>query len=112
MSVGLILLAEPITVLMFGETYQSSYPVLVIWSPIIVIIGLSQVYGKSLLYSTGHELLMTMCTFLGMVMFLVVGIPGIISFSFFGAAAASLAAEITVTLSMMIIGKKPNWKFK
>lgn len=106
MVVGLVLLAEPITVVMFGEAYHSSYLVLVIWAPIIAIIGLSQVYGKSLLYSTGHELLMTLCTFGGMVAFLIVGIPGIMKFSFYGAAIASLIAEAIVTLSMMIIGKK------
>ncbi len=106
MAVGLMLLSESIIVVMFGETYHSSYLVLVIWAPIIAIIGLSQVYGKSLLYSTGHELQMTLCTFLGMLTFLLVGIPGIIHYSFYGAAVASLTAEVFVTLSMMIIGKK------
>ena len=106
MAVGLMLLSESITVVMFGETYHSSYLVLVIWAPIIAIIGLSQVYGKSLLYSTGHELLMTFCTFLGMLTFLLVGILGIIHYSFYGAAVASLIAEGVVTLSMMIIGRK------
>lgn len=106
MTVGILLLAEPITVLMFSETYHASYLVLVIWAPIIAVIGLSQVYGKSLLYSTGHEILMVFCTFLGMMAFLIVGVPGILKYSFYGAAVASLVAEITVTVSMMIAGKK------
>ena len=104
-AVGMALLAKPITLLMFGNQYLQSYPVLVIWAPIIAIIGLSQVYGKSILYSTGHEVLMTICTLLGMLVYLGVGIPGIIKFSIYGAAIASFCAEIVVTLSMMILGK-------
>lgn len=105
-AVGLILLAKPITVVLFSETYLQSYPVLIIWAPIIAIIGLSQVYGKSILYSTGHEMLMTLCTLMGMLAYLAVGIPGIMKYSIYGAAAASFCAEVVVTLSMMILGKK------
>ncbi len=104
-AVGLILLSKPITLVMFGEQYEQSYLVLVIWAPIISIIGLSQVYGKSILYSTGHETLMTLCTLLGMLVYLGVGIPGIIKYSIYGAATASFFAELAVTLSMMIFGK-------
>lgn len=105
-AVGLVLLSKPMTILLFSETYIQSYPVLVIWAPIIAIIGLSQVYGKSILYSTGHELLMTLCTVLGMLVYLGVGFPAIMKYSIYGAAAASFFAEVTVTLSMMILGKK------
>ncbi len=105
-TVGLVLLSKPITLVLFGDTYLQSYPVLIIWAPIISIIGLSQVYGKSILYSTGHEVLMTICTLLGMLVYLVIGIPGIMKLSIYGAAIASFCAEITVTLSMMIFGRK------
>ena len=105
-AVGMLMLSKPITLVMFGNQYLQSYPVLEIWAPIIAIIGLSQVYGKSILYSTGHEMLMTLCTLFGMLVYLFVGIPGIISYSFIGAAVASFFAEITVTLSMMVLGRK------
>lgn len=104
-AVGMALLAKPITLLMFGDQYLQSYPVLVIWAPIIAIIGLSQVYGKSLLYSTGHEMTMVLCTVLGMIVYLGIGIPGIIKFSIYGAAVASFVTEVAVTISMMYLGR-------
>ncbi len=105
-AIGLALLAKSITVVMFGEQYLVSSQILVIWAPIIAIIGLSQVYGKSLLYSTGHEMLMTRCTLLGMIVYLIVGIPAIMKFSIYGAAMASFFAELSVTMSMMVSGRK------
>lgn len=105
-AVGLALLAKPTTIVLFTEGYLQSFPVLIIWAPIIAIIGLSQVYGKSILYSTGHEMLMTLCTLIGMLVYICVGIPGIMKFSIYGAAVASFCAEAMVTLSMMILGRK------
>lgn len=104
-AVGMALLAKPITLLMFGDQYLQSYPVLVIWAPIIAIIGLSQVYGKSLLYSTGHEMTMVLCTVFGMIVYLGLGIPGIMKFSIYGAAVASFVTEVAVTISMMYLGR-------
>ena len=104
--VGMALLAKPIIMVLFGETYNPSVSVLMIWAPIIVSIGLSQVYGKDILYSLGHETLMTKCTFVGMVVFLVVGVPAIMHFSIVGAALASFFAETAVTGCMMLFGKK------
>ncbi len=90
---------------MFGMEYTPSIAVLAIYAPIITIIGLSQVYGKSILYSTGHEVLMTECTFIGLVVYLLVGIPGVKFYSIIGGVIASLFAETAVTLSMILLGK-------
>lgn len=102
---GLITLSRPIVMVLFGEQYKPSIIVLVIWAPILTIIGLSQIYGKSLLYSTGHEMLMALCTAIGMIVYLIVGIPGIIYYSIVGASVGSFAAEFAVTGSMMLLGR-------
>lgn len=103
--VGLITLSRPVIMVLFGENYEPSIIVLIIWAPIIAIIGLSQIYGKSILYSTGHEMLMTICTFIGMIVYLIVGIPGVIYFSVAGASVGSFCAELVVTGSMMFLGR-------
>lgn len=103
--VGLIILAKPIVYLLFGELYESSILVLQIWAPIFIIIGLSQVYGKSILYSIGHESIMTISTLIGMLVYFAVGIPGIFYFSINGAAIGSLCAELAVTTTMIFLGR-------
>lgn len=103
--VGLITLSRPIIMVLFGEDYEPSIIVLIIWAPIITIIGLSQIYGKSILYSTGHEMLMTLCTFLGMITYILVGIPGVKYFSIAGASVGSFCAELMVTGSMIFLGR-------
>lgn len=103
--VGLITLSRPIIMVVFGENYEPSIIVLKIWAPIIMIIGLSQIYGKSILYSTGHEMLMTICTFIGMLAYLLIGIPGVLYYSIVGASVASFCAELIVTGSMVCLGR-------
>ena len=103
---GLVLLSKPIILVMFGQAYYPSISVLALYAPIITIIGLSQVFGKSILYSAGHEGLMITCTFIGMVTYMVVGIPGVKCLSIIGGVLGSLCAEIAVTLSMILLGKK------
>ena len=106
MCTGLIFLSKPIIFVMFGQDYYPSIAVLALYAPIIAIIGLSQVFGKSILYSTGHEGLMITCTFIGMITYLVVGVPGVKYFSIIGGVFGSLCAETAVTLSMILLGKK------
>ncbi len=105
---GLIVLAKPLIIVLFGEAYEPSIIVLMIWAPVLVIIGLSQLYGKSLLYSTGHEMIMTFCTLIGMIVYLIVAIPGVIYFSIVGATVGSLCAELAVTGSMMFWGRNSH----
>ena len=103
---GLITLSRPMVMVLFGEKYEASIFVLVIWTPILTIIGLSQVYGKSILYSTGHEKLMTVCTFIGMIVYLVVAIPGVMYYSIIGASVGSFCAELAVTGCMIFFGRR------
>ena len=103
---GLITLSKPIVLILFGDLYTPTIPVLAIWAPIIVIIGLSQVFGKSILYSTGQEMLMTKCTFIGMITYFIIGIPAIKYYSIIGAAICALCTELAVTMSMILLGRK------
>lgn len=106
MSAGLLILARPITLLVCGELYIPSISVLRILSPIILIIGISQIYGKYMLYSLGKELLLVKCTFVGLLIFIAVGIPAIHFYSERGASIATICAEMGVTLCMVFTGSK------
>jgi len=106
MSIGLFLLAEPITLIVCGEDFYSSVIVLKILSPVLFIIGMSQIYGKYMLYSLGKEMLMVRCTLLGLIVFLLVGIPLINIYAEKGASIATLCAELCVTLYMIIAGSR------
>jgi len=106
MFVGLLLLAEPVTLIVCGNEFRSSIIVLRILSPLLFIIGMSQIYGKYMLYSLGKELLMVKCTLFGLIVFLVVGVPAIHFMASKGASLATLCAEFSVTFYMIKAGSK------
>ena len=106
MTVGLILLAQPIILLFCGESYEPSILTLQILAPIIIFIGFSGLLGMQVLYPLGYEKLVIRATLLGAILNITLNLLLIPRYSQYGAAVATFAAELTVMLTVLLAGKK------
>ena len=115
LTAGLIMTAKYLIPLFCGNTYEPAILTLQIISPIIIMIGISNVLGIQILYPQGQENKVILCTALGALVNLVLNIWLIPRYAQDGAAISTLFAETMVTVSMIFIGRKYipiRWKSK
>ena len=103
-TIGLILLAAPIVVIFGGPEFVEAVPVLVWTAPVIIFIGLSNVFGIQILYPLGKENLVIWSTVGGAVINLILNLLLIPYWSYTGAAVSTFIAELTVLLIQVIFG--------
>ena len=115
LTAGLIMTAKYLIPLFCGNSYEPAILTLQIISPIIIMIGISNVLGIQVLYPQGQENKVILCTALGALVNLILNIWLIPRYAQDGAAVSTLLAETMVTFSMIFIGKKYipiRWKSK
>lgn len=115
LTAGLIMTAKYLIPLFCGNSYEPAILTLQIISPIIIMIGISNVLGIQILYPQGQENKVILCTALGALVNLLLNIWLIPRYAQDGAAVSTLLAETMVTVSMIFIGKKCipiRWKSK
>ena len=105
MAVGLIFVSPYLIPLMCGPGFGPAVPVLAITASIIFAIGLSNVLGMQIFYPLGKIGLVNVCTGIGAAVSLVVNLLLIPKMGATGSALATLAAEMAVTLSMLLLGR-------
>ena len=105
-SIGLILLALPIVVIFGGKEFADAAPVLAWTAPIIIFIGLSNVFGIQILYPLGKENLVIWSTVGGAIINLLLNLLIIPYYSYIGAAISTFIAELTVLLIQVICGHR------
>lgn len=104
-ALGFFLLSNEIILLIFGNTFKSSLT-LKILSPIIVLIGLSNIYGVQILLPFGKEKIYTLVIIIGAITNFLLNIILIKEFGCNGAALSVLAAEfIITTIDIFIVYK-------
>lgn len=106
LTVGLIFTAPYIVVLLSGQGFIPSILAAQIVSPVIFLVGLSNVMGIQILYPLGQINKVIICTAVGAVFNVIINVLLIPHFAQNGTAIAYLTAEFAVTLSMIIIGRK------
>lgn len=106
LSVGLALTAPVLIVVFCGQAFYSAAATLQLLSPIVVMISMSNVLGIQIFYPMGKEKLVILCTGLGALVNLLLNFILIPVFDYNGAAVSTTIAEISVTLCMIIVGKK------
>lgn len=106
LSIGLIIVAPEFMILFAGAKYIEAIPTVRILAPIIFFVGLSGILGLQILYSVGKENLVIICTATGASINLITNIILIPQFNQDGAAIATVLAEFSVLLVMVIIGKR------
>ncbi len=103
---GLIVVSEPLIHLFCGDSYEPAITTLKFLSPVILIIGLSNLIGIQVLYPQGKENLVIISTAVGAVVNFGINWFLIPVYGSDGAAFATLIAELCVTITQIIIGAK------
>ena len=106
MTIGLMLLAVPVIALFCGQEFSDAVPVLYWTAPIIVFIGLSNVFGIQILYPQGRENLVIWSTVGGAVFNFLLNLWLIPVWSYTGAAISTFVAELVVLLIQIVWGKR------
>ena len=104
-SVGLILLSKPVTLIFCGNDYYDAIPVLWFSAPLIVFASLSNLLAIQILYPLDKIKIVIICVSMGALMNIVFNILLIPHLEATGAAVASLIAEIAVLTTVCIFGK-------
>lgn len=106
LTIGLAITAPTLIVIFCGQTFQAASITLQILSPIVVMISMSNVLGIQILYPLGKEKLVILSTGFGALINLVLNFVLIPVFDYNGAAIATTIAEVAVTFSMLVVGRK------
>lgn len=105
-TVGMIFLSSSIIRLFCGASFAAAVPTLAIISPIIIAIGLSGIIGIQILYPMGKENIVIIATASGAILNFTLNWFLIPHYAQNGAAFATLVAEFSVTIVMLIVGRK------
>ena len=104
-TVGMILLARPLTLCFCGEDFVDSIPVVVYTAPTIILIGMTQIIGIQILYPYGKENLVIISTLVAAVMNVILNLLLIPFLAEIGAAISTLISEFAVLLVQSKLGK-------
>jgi O-antigen/teichoic acid export membrane protein len=103
---GIISVANSFVPIFFGSGYDKVAPLLCIISPIIVLIGLSNVTGTQYLLPTKKQNKYTLSVIIGALTNFILNLILIPKFASFGASIATVIAELAVTTTQFILIRK------
>lgn len=106
MMFGLMAIAQDFIPWFLGDGFDKVALLIMLMSPIIVIIGMSNVIGTQYLLSTKQQSKYTISVFVGMFTNLLCNVLLIPKFGAIGATIATIAAECSVTLVQFIEVRK------
>lgn len=102
---GLIVLAPSLIHLFCGLEFEPAIRTLQIISPIVIVIGISNLLGLQVLYPLGLIKIVTLSTCVGAAINFTLNLVLIPRLAQDGAAIATVAAETSVVLTLVLIGK-------
>lgn len=105
MTVGIMLLARPITLCFCGSDFEGAIPVVIYTAPTIIFIGLTNIIGIQILYPYGKENLVIISTLIAAVINVILNILLIPPFAEMGAALSTLLSEFSVLVAQVKLGK-------
>lgn len=120
MTVGLMVLAAPVTIIFCGAEFSDAIPVLLLNAPVVIFISLTNVMGIQVLYPMDKIKLVIWSVTGGAAINLILNFILIPSLGATGAAWATLFAELVVIFLQMVLGRKCypfsvrsffNWKY-
>lgn len=106
MTIGMMILATPITLVFCGADYSEAIPVLLLNAPVIIFISLTNVMGIQILYPMDKIKIVIWSVTTGAILNLIFNIWLIPLYGAVGAAIATLVAEFGVLLYQLFAGKK------
>ncbi|MCS2582601.1 oligosaccharide flippase family protein [Bacteroides sp. BFG-551] len=105
-SVGLFFISQYAIPILGGDSFIPSIGVSQILSALLVLVGLSNVFGMQNLYLKGKIYIMVKVTFLACIADLLVCFLTIPTLKHYGAAMGYLAAELVAVLGLYFMGRK------
>ncbi|MFR9500369.1 MAG: flippase [Rikenellaceae bacterium] len=105
-AAAMVVLSPSIIRLFAGDTYAPAIETLSLLSPIIVFIAISGTLGIQILYPQGKENIVILSTAIGALLNFTLNWFLIPTYAQNGAALATLFGELSVTLAMIILGRK------
>lgn len=106
MIFGIISVTDAFVPIFFGKGYDEVIPVMNIISPILLLIGMSNVIGVQYLLPTRHQKEYTLSVIIGAIVNFISNYFLIPKYGACGAAAGTVIAETVVTLSQIIFVRK------
>lgn len=103
---GMLFIADPLILLLFGESFAPAGTTLKIASFLILALGFSNLFGTQVLLSYGAEKKLLLCTVAGALSNICMNLFLIPAFAQNGAAVASVISEALVTLLCVIYSMK------
>ena len=105
-TLGLIILAAPITVIFCGKDFLPSIPVLYITAPVVIFVSLTNIMGIQILYPMDKIKLVIYSVTAGAIIKLILNFILIPKYAANGAAVSTVIAEFMVLFFQIILGKK------
>ncbi|MDF9537084.1 oligosaccharide flippase family protein [Bacillus cereus] len=105
MTVGLAGVAPTFTTWFFGDGYEKVGILIVIMSPIIVLIGLSNIFGMQILIPIQKQNKLTVSVSVGAIISIIINLILVRYMASMGTAIATLIAEFTVVLVQLFFVK-------
>lgn len=105
MSIGLMILAYPITLVFCGAEFMSSIPVLRLNAPVVIFISLTNLIGIQILYPMDKVKIVILSVSGGAIINLLLNFVLIPAYGATGAAISTLIAEFTVFMIQIIYGR-------
>lgn len=106
LTVGIMLLARPITLCFCGTDYSDAISVVIFTAPVIIFIGLTNIIGIQVLYPYGKENMVIISTMVAAGLNIILNLLFIPLFAETGAAISMLLSELSVLLVQIKLGKK------
>lgn len=106
LTIGLIFISPWVILLLSGEGFIPAILTSQIVAFNIVMVGLSGVMGIQVLYPLGKINIVILCTFIGAVVNVLFNVLLIPRYGHNGTAVAYMLAEVAVTISMFLMGRK------
>ena len=103
---GLIATANNFVPWFLGDSYTKVPLLIKVLSPVLIIIGLSNVFGLQFLIPSGEDKKFTIALCIGAISNFIFNIPMIYLFGALGAAIATIFAELLVTTTMLFFIRK------
>ncbi|MDE5757496.1 MAG: oligosaccharide flippase family protein, partial [Allobaculum sp.] len=106
MTIGLMILATPITIIFCGNEYYDAIPVLLLNAPVVIFISLTNLMGIQILYPKDKINIVIWSVSGGAVINIILNYILIPPYEATGAAISTLIAEFTVLLIQIFYGRK------
>ena len=103
LTLGIISVSNNFVPFFYGPGYEKVAPLIRIISPIIVIIGISNIIGVQYLLPTKQQTKYTISVIIGAIVNFILNIVFINLWKSIGASIATLIAELTVTITQIIL---------